>query len=414
MRGTLIAQSLGVLALPILTRLLDPSAFGHFQIYQSILIVLLVLPTLRYEVAILRAGNGDELRALVQLCLGCTLAVTVVVLVLFALLISLGWPVSLTTLPFPAWLIVVGLFVGGVAQFMALLITREQAFSTSANSKVLQSVSYVAVAIGMGAVLPWPGTLVLADVIARFANATYMVTWSIVKVGWIWRLASWPMIRTIAYRYREYPFVSVPGTLINVIGGILTPLMIYATFDATASGQFALLERSVTLPLGLIIVSVSQVFTSQFAANFRDYPDQAVHAFRRIVRIMAGAGSGPFLLLMVAGPDLFTLLFGQEWRTAGDLAQIMAPAYWSMLIVGTVNMVVTVVGYQKTQTAWEVCRLTAMVLLWLLVPRLGWSLKQAVFGHAVVTIACNLAFVLLAGWALRNARGRALVTARES
>ena len=180
--------------------------------------------------------------------------------------------------------------------------------------------------------------------------------------------------------------MSVPGTLINVVGGILTPLMIYATFDANASGQYALLERSLSLPLGLVIVSVSQVFTSQFAASFRTDRGQAIHAFNKIVKVMALAGMAPVLLLVLAGPTLFALLFGEQWRTAGELARVMAPAYWSMLVVGTVNMVVTVVGYQKTQTAWEIIRLASMVALWLMVPRLGLSLGQAVLGHAAVTI----------------------------
>jgi O-antigen/teichoic acid export membrane protein len=263
--------------------------------------------------------------------------------------------------------------------------------------------SYVGAALGIGAIAPNPATLVIADVIARFVNSTYLAIWSIATMRWIWQPARWQTVRSVAHRYREYPFVSVPGTLINVVGGILTPIMIYATFDANASGQYGLLERSLSLPLGLVIVSVSQVFTSQFAASFREDRNEAVRAFNKIVKVMAAAGLAPVIVLVLAGPFLFALVFGEQWRTAGELARIMAPAYWSMLIVGTVNMVVTVVGYQKTQTAWEIGRLAAMAALWLMVPRLGLSLHEAVLGHAAVTIVCNLGFVLLAGWALRHA-----------
>ncbi len=403
MRGTVLAQGLGFIALPFLTRLLDPSAFGHFQIYQSILIVLLVLPTLRYEVAILRADGSDELRALVQLCLGCILIVTAIAASALGLLRSIGWPPELALLPFPLWLVAAGLLFGGLAQFMALLMTREQAFSASANSKIVQSLSYVASALSIGAIAPIPATLVIADIVSRIVNAVYLSIWTAGSIRWIWRPTQWQAVRRVAIRYREYPFVSLPGTLINVIGGILTPFMIYATFEAAASGQYALLERSVALPLGLVVVSVSQVFTSQFAASFREKTDDAVRSFNRIVRLMAIGGSAPMLLLMVAGPHLFALLFGEEWRTAGELARIMAPAYLSMLIVGTVNMVVTIVGYQKTQTAWEVFRLASMAGLWIAIPRLELSLEQAVMGHSIVTVACNVGFLLLAIWTLRHA-----------
>ena len=114
MRGTVIAQGLGVLALPVLTRLLEPTAFGHFQIYQSVLIVLLVLPTLRYEVAILRVSGRDELQALIQLCLGCSLIVVSIALLALFLLTSIGWPVEVAELPFSMWLILAGLLFGGL------------------------------------------------------------------------------------------------------------------------------------------------------------------------------------------------------------------------------------------------------------------------------------------------------------
>ena len=74
-----------------------------------------------------------------------------------------------------------------VAQFMALLLTREQAFPASAKSKIVQSVSYVAAAIGIGAAAPIPATLVIADVIARFVNSAYLAIWSITTMPWIWR-----------------------------------------------------------------------------------------------------------------------------------------------------------------------------------------------------------------------------------
>ena len=78
MRGTVIAQAIGFAALPILSRMFMPEAFGHYQLFISLLTLLLVFPTLRYEVALLRASGAREFRALAQLCLILILVVTAI------------------------------------------------------------------------------------------------------------------------------------------------------------------------------------------------------------------------------------------------------------------------------------------------------------------------------------------------
>ena len=396
MRGTLIAQALGFFALPLLTRLFEPAAFGNFQLFASILTLLLVFPTMRYEVALLRARGMRELRAVAQLCALLIVVVSLVFAVLAGLLCWLGWPRILDQLPFPIWLLVLALLFGGTAQFLAVLVTRQKAFRTSARSKILQSTCYVGTGLSIGAVTPFPGGLVVADLAGRLANSFYLIGWSRRLMPTLWKPASRRELAAVARRYREYPCISVPGTMINVVGGILTPIMIYASFSAMASGQFALLDRSVNLPVALIIISVAQVFTAQFSADLSRDPAAAATQFRQVLRYMSLLALAPMLVLLVAGPWLFTLVFGEQWRLAGELGQIMAPAYAAMLVTGPFHMVLTVMGRQKLQTAWEIGRLAAVTGLWLLIPRLGLSLKMGVAGYSAIIVLASAAFLTIA------------------
>ena len=207
----------------------------------------------------------------------------------------------------------------------------------------------------------------------------------------------------LARRYREYPYYSVAGTAINVLGGTLTPVLIYASFDASASGQYGLLERSIMIPLGLLVISVAQVFSAQFSAELRGDPEAAEARFRHLLGYMALLGAALALFLVVAGPVLFATLVGEEWRLAGQLAQIMAPAYGSALLNGPVHLVLTVMGHQKLQTAWEVSRLVLVLLLWWVIARAGLGLEAAVAGYSAVMVLCNVAFAVLAAIMLRRA-----------
>src|SRR4051794_21575841 len=117
LRGSLIAQAIGFLILPLLSRLFTPDAFGTFQLFQAISSVLLVFAAMRYEVALLRAEDDRELRATFWLCLTVTGLTSVGVAIVAAVIVASGWPAVAAALPFSIWLFPLALLAGGTAQF---------------------------------------------------------------------------------------------------------------------------------------------------------------------------------------------------------------------------------------------------------------------------------------------------------
>ncbi|TMJ17502.1 MAG: lipopolysaccharide biosynthesis protein [Alphaproteobacteria bacterium] len=402
LRGTVIAQATGFLILPILSRLFAPEAFGAYQLFQSIVAILLVVASMRFEVALLRAEDEGELRALLRLCFGVILSMTVLVALSAGLITATGWPGSAAALPFTIWLIPVALLVGGTAQCMSYLVTRESAFSVSANSKVAQSGAYAAAGTGLGAAAPITSGIILADLFGRFTLASFLLGWAWRRDRRLFAPVGKADILAAASKFREFPLISVPGGIVNTLGGVLTPMMIYASFSAFVSGQFGLVERGLTIPIALIITAVSQVYMAGFAEAVRNPAQSAPAQFRKVVVGMAWLGVLPVFLLLAFGPIIFTTAFGPQWEVAGEFARILAPAYWLLLISGAVNMTIMLLGRQKTQMAWEVGRLVAMLALWTAVPLLGLSAMTAVILHSLVTSGSCVAYLAMAYYALQK------------
>ena len=67
MSGTTIAQAIPLAISPILTRIYSPSDFGVLAIYSSIMAVIAVIATCRYELAILQPKQNDDAKSLVFL-----------------------------------------------------------------------------------------------------------------------------------------------------------------------------------------------------------------------------------------------------------------------------------------------------------------------------------------------------------
>jgi O-antigen/teichoic acid export membrane protein len=404
LRGSLFAQAIGFAILPLLTRLYAPSDFGALQLYQSILAILLVFATMRYEIAILRATSVVELKSLLVLC--------IVVNITIGLLLALGCGVLILAAPawlkghisFVIWLLPLSFMISGIAQATSYWLTRESAFSTGANAKIAQSVGYCTSSTAIGIVGAGPSGMVIADIAGKIFSLAWIARFAKSQ----WQQTPIPITRadiTAAIRrYREFPLVAVPGGLVNALGGVMTPIMIYATFSASVSGQFGLVERSLTLPVGLLITAVSQVFSAQISSGLRDGTQTARQVFHRYVLLLFAVGIGPVVLVVAAAPGLFIFFFGPEWAQAGQFARLMAPAYLLMLVTGGTNMTLMLIGMQKTQMIWEIGRLLAMIALWTIARDADWPASQVVIGHACVIGLTCIIFLLMAEFGLRKHR----------
>lgn len=410
LRGSIIAQAIGFLILPILSRLFTPEAFGTYQLFQSIFGILLVFVSMRYEIALLRAENDLELRATFWLCLAVTAITSVLVAIVAAWIIASGWPAPAAALPFSVWLFPLALLAGGLAQFLTYVVTRESAFSVSANSKMAQSGAYAVAGLLIGVVAPFTSGLIVADILGRIALAGFLLTWTFRRHRALFEPASTGQVLAMARKYRGFPLLTVPGGIVNTLGSVLTPMMIYATFSPYVSGQFGLVERSLTIPMALVITAVSQVYMAGFAEAIRTPGQSALLQFHKVVRNMVLIGLLPVLVIMAFGPVLFVTVFGQRWELAGEFARIMAPAYLFLLVSGAVNMTLLLLGRQKLQMAWEIGRLAAMAAVWAAILFFALSETTAVILHTITTIAFCLAFLAIAHLTLQR-HGRSAAAA---
>lgn len=401
MRGTVAAQLIGVAVLPLFARVFDPVAFGHLQLYQSILTMLIVVPSLRYDVAVLRAEE-IELPALIRLCVVLNLAVGAVVTAIMGTASALFPSSFLGALPFPGWILALAMVVSGLAQLLLYVAIRQGEFAANANARVAQAIGYAGSGGVIGLLRAGTNGLIVADIVGRIVQSGWMFAWY--RRNGPHARAQPGEIYAVARRYREYPMVSLPGNLINSAGGVLTPIMIYATFSVAVAGQYGLVERALTLPVALIVGAVAQVFSAQVATAFRAADGSARAQFTQLLRWLGLMAIGPTIILIVFADPLFALAFGPGWEQAADFARIMAPAYFFLLLGGAVNMTLTIVGRQKTQMAWEVARLAAMIGVWAGVAAFDLPVRSAIILHAITLVATSIAFLMLCHHALRPGR----------
>jgi lipopolysaccharide exporter len=322
--GTVLAQLVMVLASPVLTRLYDPAAFGTLAVYSGTVAVAVVVASARYEVGIIVAGTKPGALRLVSLS-----GVILLLLGLVFSLVALGWPALIVRLtgfsgaPSLLYFLPVSFLALGSHQIMVSWSNRMKDFGANAFSKVVQSLSQVAVALCLGWFSASGAGLILSQVTGAVAAAGVLAARNRSLFPAALKQVKGPLLRHTLYRYREFPLFSVPTAILDTVSLTLPVFLISGLYNESLTGQYSLAYRILSLPVNLVGISVGQVFYQKLSETFK----RKGNSRGLITSTWAGLalfGLGPMLLLLFFGPEFFRLVFGEEWGEAGRIAAILA------------------------------------------------------------------------------------------
>lgn len=392
MRGTLPAQAIGVVILPILTRQFDPVAFGHYQVFQSIVAFCLFGASLRLELMILRADD-DQLEPLLRACITINLLYAAAVM-LVAAAVTLIRP---DAIPFPLILLPLAIAFAGIVQSQNYLQLREERFREVGALKLRQAIGFAATALALAFTWPTLQGIIIADVAGRIA--AFGALFGIRSRGRR-LLVLRPLPLAATWRFlvanRQQPLVTLPGILLNATGSALMPLYFFATFGAATSGQFGLVERAVGVPVAMILMALTQVFSSRVGVLLRTRDAAIARFVRRTLGVSALVAIVPATLGFVLAPQAFTLVFGPEWVVAGTMARILLPCYFVMFVGGSINQLFMTLGSNRRQTAWDAFYFASQAAVWVAVPVFGLGPLQTVLAYAVAKSLPHLLFIAMA------------------
>ena len=413
LQGTLAAQAISFSLFPILTRVYPPAAFGLFQASQSVITIILVAAALRYEIPILAARTRSEATAVTTLSL--LLNVTTAVIVLFCCLLARVFSFDTSAkfgsilLSAPIWFL-----FAGFQQTFSYTAFREQAFRVTALAKVFQTLISGGAAILLGLAGLMALGLVVGDMLAKATSAAFVSY----QCGWTYILRHpfrrFGRIRMVAWRYRKFPSISLVSALINGGGGVITPLLVLAYFDAATAGQYALVDRTVGAAIAVVGQSISQVFMASFSESLRGPAHESQMLFRKIIAIQFAIGLFPTIIGAFALPKVVTIVFGTQWYLAGEFAVIMSPLFLVGFVVTPVNMALALMEKQQWQLMWDIFRLAGVILIWRLVASIDASPQFALVLHVSFSCVMYVVYLGIVDWLLSQSTRSALKIAGDN
>ena len=334
--GNVASQIIGLATMPVITRMYAADAYGVFSIFLALVSMLAPISCLQYEVAIALPRTRASALVVQQLCGIVLIAFCVLVGIVELGLDMLVRSDTFTTDLLPDqrlsmmwWLLPVALFVQGRMTISSSWLIREKEFTRASWGRISEVLVDRAAAMLTGIFAATPLALVFARVSGWVSAAITMRRRGPQSGESVHEAA--PTLSEVATQYKSLPLFSTWAVLLGTAARE-TPLIALGIFFSPAvAGLYGLGVRVVNLPAQVIGDAIGRAFF-QRAAELHARNEVIARHSCAILKFGLYAAIPPAVVLITLAPELFALVFGNEWREAGVYAQILVPMFVILFI----------------------------------------------------------------------------------
>jgi O-antigen/teichoic acid export membrane protein len=347
--GSILSQILPFFLLPFLTREVGSEVMGDYSLYLSIYSILIIFSTLRYDLAIVVEKDQENSKKLVGVSIVISFFISILLMVFVLLFNEYLWD-KLNTIGNYLFLLPISIFMGTLMQLCINVFNRNAHFLKISIIKLLFAL--------ISSILPFlfiyfdvqSNAIINSFIIGQLASAIFALIYlkDYLNFNELYHFFD----RKILSLHKEYPLVNLPSSLLDSIAGAMPLLYITSVFGSSEAGFFSLMNRVLMIPSSLIQFTFATYFFGRFAElnrkgeNFRKYLFTTILVLISILIV-------PFLILMIAGSDVFIMIFGEEWLKSGKFTEIYSMAALLKTVISPFILTFAVLNKLKIVAFWQ-------------------------------------------------------------
>ena len=389
--GTVVAQAIPIALQPFLRRYFEPADFGYYSIYISIIGILMVISSLRYEQAIVLPKADSDSVKLVNISLSISLIFSII-LVAIALLFHTSI-LKILSLPqdriYILFLIPLGTFLFSIFQVYNYWLIRKKKFkSISVNKFSRRAVE--GVSQSTFAITKYSGGLVLGDVIGQLVNAVVSFYQS-VKCGYRLQFVNPKDAGRLLREYAVFPKVNLLPALMSTICFMLPVVFINKYYSAEEAGYFDLSKLILSVPLALVASSFSSVVLNKTADCYRN-KKPFIGEIKPLIWIVLAMSLLEVLIIVLWSESLFTVIFGDKWLVSGEISKLLVFPYALNFITSSFTSLFVALNKITWQSVWQVFYFLMISTLPFLS---GLSFENFIVAYTAVEVVANSTMIVL-------------------
>lgn len=389
--GSVVAQILPILFMPILSRLYGPKEYGILGLYVSIGSIAVAISTLRYSQAIQISEKKEDAFLILKFCIFLVSAFSILLffLILPVFLFYMNnlkiESIGRTVLTLPVYVLIAGL-----NEVLLVWINRNKQFKYISFNRILTT-SFTLITS-----LIWATTvnhsfkgLIFGLVFGQMMGTCFLLF----RANQIQRFDFYfnkIQLKCLLIEFKHFPIYSLPSDLINVVTNQLPILMLNKFATNAEVGYFSMSNRILGLPSLFISASIGEVFRQKATQDY-NMNGTCLPIFKKTFKTLFLIGILPFTVIALFGPWLFSFFLGNEWTESGHYSQIFAVMFFLRFVISPLTYTFYITGRQRIDFFIHV-----LMLLSTLVPfYLGFNLLNNIYMSLLMfSISYSLIYII--------------------
>ena len=359
--ANVVAQVIGLVVYPILSRIYAPEDFGLLNLFLSIGGVIAILATAELYNAIVLPKDDKEGVAVVHICFYLLLLVVGITTISIFFTDSIASLFKTTTLAKYYWAMPILVFALGMWNILNYWYIRVSSYDRISGYQLSSSLLSAGAKVSLGYLNILQGGMIYSVVFAPIASllVSVVLSW---KKGIKQLFHSSQMdLRAVAKKYRNFPLYSLPKSLVNMLAGQLPVLLLTPVFGTREVGFWSMALLLSFAPISLISRSFYQVLYQQIVARINK--GQTIgHYFRRFTLFILSMGIPFFSLLYWFMPNIVEVFLGKEWLISGTYIQWLLPWLLCSLLTSSTGFLADVFFKQHIGFGFEILTVTLRTL----------------------------------------------------
>lgn len=361
--GTILAQVIGILLSPIITRLYTPEQMGIYTIITTAISLFGPIVCLKYDMGIIVSSSEEEEYALIKLSLIISVfssfifSIVYVIFcvrsenVLFILFVS----ISICTL----------LICYGINNILISFNNKNSQYTLISSVTIIKSwVNNILMLIG-GLVKVGILGLVVSQVLGYLSGVKRQSTILLENRKKLKEI-NFNKIKKVLIKYKKQAIYNTPSAFSTALIYSSINIFINLKYSVEILGLYSLSYRVLGIPFSLISANIARIFFD-YASNELKEEGKFDKIFIKVSLIISIIVIPIMLFLALIAPQLFSLVFGEKWYGAGVFVRLLTPMFTIRLIVESLTTSFIISDKQQIELLFYIFLLFGEILIYLLV-----------------------------------------------
>lgn len=336
--GSAVAQIIPIITAPLITRLYSPQSYGLLGLYIMVSSIAGLLATLQMQFAIVKEKDDSKALDALKLCLIISIVIggsTAIPVLLFRHSISEYFNSGQLS----SWLLFLPLSVimSGWTNSIMAWANRKAYYKVMSFNRIVTALIIPLFSISLafmfeGAIGLFVG-LIMGQIIPFLILAI-----------WFWKNEPMQLKvdRRVLYNtwkeHISFPKFNLPSEFLNILIAQFPLFILGRYYGLAALGQYNLSNRILNTPSFLVSQSVAEIFRQRASKDYNENGN-CESLFKKSFISLLLLGLMPFTIILIFGPQLFVVVFGEGWLDAGVYSRILAPMFFLRFIISPLTFV---------------------------------------------------------------------------